>query len=343
MVKHVPNVFVYILSFSLTISHFKKKYFHLLALLLFFFFSCKKEKLEITFLEINSGTEKNIYGLFKLSPDTLFACGGENQKGFILHSCDSGRSWNTISNNFNRPLHSIYFTSSQNGICGGDSSNIYFTHDGGTIWNEYSDFIGVPYQYRVPLKNIFFVDSLNILAVGGKNFGRGIIYHSTDAGSNFHTHGFEHELRSVAKSSEGLFTVGYGTILESNDNENWKISNSTNEYFTGILFTDNTKGFACGYDGGIYKTTNGGKTWSTERKTNNSISTSREHFLCMDNFRNTIVICGFSGIMSYSFDNGENWNTGITFSETKINAVKLLNEKKGVAVGNGGKIFLFEL
>ena len=63
----------------------------------------------------------------------------------------------------------------------------------------------------------------------------------------------------------------------------------------------------------------------------------------MDSFKNTIVICGLAGIMSFSTDGGNSWETGTTFNETKINSVKLLEEKKGIAVGNEGKIFLFEL
>lgn len=305
--------------------------------------SCKKEKLEIVFSSISSGTEKNIYNIFGLSNDTLYACGGEDHHGFILKSNDGGNSWQTISTSFNRPIHSIYFMDSKNGFCGGDSSNVFITDDAGITWYEYTDYVGVPYQYRVPLHKIFFTDSVNAFCIGGKNFGQGIIYHSNNGGTSFHTHGFEHELRSAAKCSKEIFAAGYGTMLTSTDNENWSILNSPNEYFTGILFIDDLRGFACGYNGGIYKTTDGGKAWNAAKKSNNSVSTSREHFLCLDNNKNTIVACGYGGATSYSYDKGENWKTGITFSETKINAVKLLNEKKGVAVGNNGKIFLFEL
>ena len=240
-------------------------------------------------------------------------------------------------------LHSVYFLNSQKGFCGGDSTKVFATNDGGNSWNEYFDFAGVPLQYRLPLHTIFFSDSVNAFCIGGRNFERGIIYHSSDAGNNWSTHGFEHELRDAAKSDAGIFAVGYGTILTSADNENWNIANSTNEFFTGILFTNALAGYACGYDGGIYKTSDGGKSWSTIEKSNKSVSTSRKHFLCMDGFKNTIVICGLAGIMSFSTDGGNSWETGTTFNETKINSVKLLEEKKGTAVGNEGKIFLFEL
>ncbi len=324
--------------FSYTSANF------LSALILFLLYvSCKKEKLEIAFSQSESGTEKNIYNVFGLTKDTLFACGGENQRGFVLQSTDGGKTWRTLNDKFKRNLHSVFFVNALKGFCGSDSTNIFFTNDGGNSWSEYFDFTGVPYQYRVPLHKIFFSNVENAFAVGGINFGRGIIYHSNDTGTNWHTHGFDHEMRCITQSEVGIFSGGYGTIVFSNDNENWKISNSTNEFFTGMVFISNYKGFACGYDGGIYKTTDAGNSWSNEKKSNNSISTTRDHFLCADFFNNTIVMCGLDGIMAYSTDGGENWETGKTFNNEKINALKMLNQNKGIAVGNNGKIFLFEL
>ena len=311
------------------------------GLILILFFGCKKLKSDLVFSEINSGTEKNLYNIFCLSDDTLFVCGGEHESGILLQSTDKGATWNTLSTDFIRPLYSVYFLNSSIGFAGADSGYVYNTKDGGKTWVQYMDYVGIPYQYRTPLHSVCFTDSVNGFFAGGSNFGRGIIYSTHDAGNSWSTTGFEHELRSVNYNGKHICAMGYGALLISENKKDFALTPCDNSYFTGQVFTSQSEGIACSYNGGLNKTTDGGLSFSDVKKANNAFS-SREHYLCIDAKEERVISCGLSGIVSLSFDNGNSFENRYSFNDTRINAVKMLSNHKTIAVGSNGKIFMAE-
>lgn len=293
------------------------------------------------FSEVNSGTEKNIYNIFCIAGDTLFACGGEIGSGIMLQSTDKGVSWKILSTDFIRPLYSIYFLNSSLGFAGADSGYVYITKDGGKRWEQYMDYVGIPYQYRTPLRSVCFTDTANGFFAGGGNFGRGIIYSTHDAGNSWSTTGFEHELRSINYNGERICTMGYGALLISENKKDFTLTPCDNAYFTGLVFTSQSIGVACSYNGGLYKTTDGGLSFSDIKKANNAFS-PREHYLCIDAKEGRVISCGLSGLVSLSYDNGNSFDAGYSFNDTRINAVKMLSNHKTIAVGSKGKIFMAE-
>ncbi len=313
-------------------------YQYIVFVLFFLFISCKKEKISLVYTRVETGTDKNIYNIYALNNDTLFACGGETGSGIVLRSTDGGNNWQMLNNSFNQALHSIYFLNALKGFAGADSAIVYKTNDGGFTWESYIDYTGVPYQYRTSLHSVCFTDEQNGFFCGGNNFARGIIYHTHDGGNKWNTLGYEHELRTIRASGKVALAMGYGAVLKSNYFTDFTFTPCDNSYYTGMVFTQGNNGLACSYNGALYKTTDG-ETFDAIKKPNNSFSL-REHYLCIDVRNNKVISCGLSGVTSLSTDGGASFETGYSFNLTRINAVTMLGNNKTIAVGSDGNIFV---
>jgi photosystem II stability/assembly factor-like uncharacterized protein len=309
-------------------------------LLCFALSGCKKEKLSIPFKEITTGTGLNLYSFTKLTDDTIFLCGGKSDAGIILKSTDSGKTWNTLST-FTHPVYSVYFINSQKGFAGCDSSIIFKTEDGGQSWQRFIDYNGVPMLHQVPLRGIYFSDDQTGFVCGGKGFGKGIIYKTSDGGNTWKHTKTDHELRSIcnAQNNYGV-TVGYGAILCSSDLNNWNLqTNVDGEFYTSVKYS-NGKLFSCSYGGCIFQSADA-NTWKEVYK---RISNSQSgNYNCIAVFDNTIVAAGTNGFLSYSTNLGENFESGETFNATKIYDVILLSTHNGLAAGEDGLLFEFSL
>jgi photosystem II stability/assembly factor-like uncharacterized protein len=199
-------------------------------------------------------------------------------------------------------LNSIYFVDSLNGWIGGNYSGILYTTDGGQIWNQAAidsfsgfpiynfvfanknygfasggsiDFMGVIYKTTDggqnwtgksvaadPIQKIYFLDSINIVGIGGDlEFGTGFIK-STNAGAdwnyrtlNIYGTGLGISFRTASEAWAPLKGGFYGRFLVTNDTgDTW------NEYITpdslfmsDIVFTDSIHGYAVGLNGAILK------------------------------------------------------------------------------------------
>jgi photosystem II stability/assembly factor-like uncharacterized protein len=309
-----------------------------LVLLLTLFLSCKKEKLNLVFEEINTPTNCNLNNLFVLNDSVVFACGGQTGNGVILRSSDGGQSWQLLHDQFDYNIHSLFFLDNQHGFCGGDSTHVYQTNDGGISWQMHFDWEGIPFQYSSPLRSVCFVNKDTGFFAGGKNFDRGIIYSTTDGGEHWNVSGFEHELRCITPTAAGILSGGYGTMLLSKQNTAFETLNCDRSFYTGIAFSNTTDGVACSYNGALYHTDNGGNTFSLADKKNQTFGKS-EHFLCIDARKNKIISSGLGGFTAVSTDGGENYDSGYSLNNSRINSVKFLNDTIAIASADFGKIF----
>lgn len=313
-----------------------------LALLLTLFFSCKKENLDLVFEEINTPANFNLNNLFILNDSVVFACGGQTGNGIILRSSDGGKSWHILNDQFEYNIHSIYFLDNQLGYCGGDSTHVYQTKDGGISWQLHFDWEGIPFQYSSPLRNVCFLNKDTGFFAGGKNFDRGIIYSTADGGEHWNVSGFEHELRCITPTAAGILSGGYGIMLLSKQNFEFAWLDCDRSFYTGIAFSNLLEGVACSYNGALYHTSDGGNTFSIKDKKNHTFG-KNEQFLCIDARKEKIIASGLSGFTAVSTDGGENFDSGYSLNNSRINSIKFLNDTIAIAISDNGKVFRIHL
>lgn len=152
-------------------------------------------------------------------------------KGSILKTTDGGSTWSNQRNQYNPFLFSVFFTDTNTGYAiGGSGTNgttpsvmkILKTANGGTLWTEITN--GVTDGV---LKSVYFATSTTGYAVGIRNNGNSAILKTTDGGTTW-----------IASTIP------------------------TAQYLRSVYFIDANTGFCTGDGGVIFRTTNGGITWT---------------------------------------------------------------------------------
>jgi photosystem II stability/assembly factor-like uncharacterized protein len=188
-----------------------------------------------------------------------------SENGDILKSSDYGMNWLYQNGKDIHNMRKIFFLNATVGWIGNIQGTILRTIDGGNHW-EINPFV-IPYE----IIDIFFKDQLN----GWASTYSGV-FKSTDGGITWE---FESNLPGVPFFSIQFIdtTNGYvagwnGNIYKTlNGGQSWiNISTSSNFRIEQIFFTSVDTGWICGakinlnLDQAIYKTTNGGNTWSVQ-------------------------------------------------------------------------------
>ncbi len=308
--------------------------------ILFFFSACKKETISLSYTELNTGVDTRIRSIYFQNETTGFVCGGEKiQSGIILKTSDGGINWQQVYSS-SLAIRDITFVTDSLGFACGDSLLILKTTDGGNSWNK----MNLPYTpvNVVPFTSIQFRDAQHGNVCGGENWEKGITMRTTDAGS-----WWENECFYNTEVSESYFvndTVGYiaanGAVYKATaDVHINNLLSLSGDFFTSVYFTSPDEGFVCGYDGGIYKTSNAGATWKQVRKDNTAF-TARTHFNKI-RFSGTEkgFAVGSNGAVFYSSDSGESWKQSDNFPDENILSVFILNTTTAFASGDGGKLY----
>ncbi|MBL0049574.1 MAG: hypothetical protein IPP32_15925 [Bacteroidetes bacterium] len=313
------------------------------------FVQCKKEKkASIEWIKQESNVQHDLRAIqVKPLGDTLFACGGTaGAEGVILRSVDGGSTWNSIFTTANNSFYHLHFFTDKLGFGLAEFLTIYKTTDGGNTWNRALNLDTVEYRYRVKMHAIKFCGS-RLIAVGGNNFGSGIILTSADSGATWKSVStVEHELRDLEFiSSNTGFASGYGTVLKTEDGGiSWNATALSDDFFTGIYFTDATSGFLCGYNGNLMKTSDGGENWANSVKGNSLFTGKRLHYNTVEFYDAQIgMVSGESGNSLLTQDGGASWKSSANEAKTSIQALTFKTAEEGFAVGDGGAIFKFRI
>src|SRR5207253_1368813 len=117
---------------------------------------------------------------------------------------------------------------------------------------------------------------------------------------------YNNELRSIYfKDVSTGYMAGYGSIIKTNDTSNtWKVLPVDNDFFVSISFPTPAVGYACGYNGGIYKTTDEGNSWSDQLKNNNDIDHTRHFNQIKFIDDNEGYAVGNNGLVEYTSNGG---------------------------------------
>ena len=213
-----------------------------------------------------------------------------NGWGQIYHSPDGGETWEMQFEQTNSHFRSVGFFDELNGWVGNvgegefgatDSTNLYYTEDGGVSWFPFNDFTGPLPKGLCGIQVI----SDSVLYAVGRVRGPGFFVKTSDKGVNWTSYSFNQYV-SVAGlidlhffSPDTGFIVGLtdadhnqsrGIVLKTTDGgETWMpvhISSRLGEWAWKIHFPSNDVGYVSlqrNYDSPIYflKTVDGGATW----------------------------------------------------------------------------------
>ena len=213
-----------------------------------------------------------------------------NGWGQIYHSPDGGETWEMQFEQPNSHFRSVGFFDELNGWVGNvgegefgaiDSTNLYFTEDGGASWSPFNDFSGPSPNGLCGIQVI----NDSVLYAVGRVRGPGFFVKTSDKGVNWTSYSFNQYV-SVAGlidlhffSPDTGFIVGLtdadhnqsrGIVLKTTDGgETWMpvhISSRLGEWAWKIHFPSKNVGYVSlqrNYESPIYflKTVDGGATW----------------------------------------------------------------------------------
>jgi photosystem II stability/assembly factor-like uncharacterized protein len=249
------------------------------SLLLFSGSSCNKTpvlSLNYTTLTVALGIKIN--NSFWTSQQIGYACGGERSSfGKIYKTINAGQTWNEVYTISDYTLYDICFVNDSIGYCCGQNFKMYYTTNYGQTWKNYN-IEWMPLNYQNSSLRSLRKTGNRVLVVGGDNFNIGI---SFPFAYDFFDYRYSHpdaELRGSVSfdNNKSSYLFGYGFVYKSTDTlKTYFPINLTNDFFTGCCAI-NSIGYACGYDGGIYKSTNAGANWE-KIKSANMITKSRYH------------------------------------------------------------------
>ncbi len=303
-----------------------------------FALSCKKNAPTVSFETINSPTAGNIYKSTWLNSGTGFICGGtKRQNGFIYKTNNGGLNWIKIHES-TKCIYDVLFINDSIAYACGDDLLVLKSTDNGISWNEVAfSFTPEPHNI-VPLRCIFGDEKLLMFA-GGENFDNGNLLWMIDGNLKWVWH-FDNEFRAgINFSHTNYWLLGYGTAYKSNDfGYNFKAQNLKDDFFTGAVKIDSLSAFACGYNGGIYKTTNAGKTWTEVLKKNKTFK-NRIHFnaICFEG-NNKGWAVGNEGVV-FKTNDGNNWEE-MNLNE-KVNLLSIVNNQQNnlIITASNGKLY----
>lgn len=194
--------------------------------------------------------------------------------GFLQRTTDGGNSWTNISPTAAGDLYGLYFVSHDEGYIGSNNGDIFKTSNGGTNWAK----VTTP-SNAFGYGSFAFITSDTGYAGGGAPSTVGSLLRTTDRGLTWNN----------------VPIPGLSSVYD-------------------IIFVNQSTGFICGMDNQIFKTTDGGKSW-TQATVNLSTAASSSILLSKIKFSNSgIGYCvGYAVFLEANFilkstDNGSTWN-----------------------------------
>ena len=289
-------------------------------------------------------------------------------KGLILVTADSGKTWNKKEVNMRPPgagtgqrpgrppgsggaaLYNIYFVNEQIGFITGARGTILKTEDRGKTWNrkivrsESNQQGGRARGIRASLMGIQMITEKTGFIVGTEN----TILKTTDGGETWVGSSERVRVGETRNNLENILFVSpttgwiigsFGTLLYTTDSgKTWEKRNAgfDNNLF-GIHFSDEKIGWICGQEGLILHTNDGGKTWK-QQKTDS-----------IDNLHDIVFVdktvgwaAGEYGTILHTTDGGKTWTPSKAGGSGAIKGIHATDKNHCWAVDDWGVISAYK-
>ena len=183
--------------------------------------------------------------------------------------------------------------------------------------------IFIPSLFSQGLNSVSSFGTNNVLAVG--NGGK--IFRSTTGGSGWSSYTINPAVnyKSITQTGNYYFFSGdNGKIYKTSVNDLLltELTTGVTTSLNSLSFTDSLNGFACGNNGAIIKTTNGGLNWTN---INSGVLNIKLNAVSFKNNLNGIV-AGDSGVVYLTTNGGTNWAIQSSITSRNLLDAKYYNE-----------------
>lgn len=210
----------------------------------------------------------------------------------------------------NENLRSVHFFDANNGVTVGTTGGLYRTANGGQSWTKSfpipTDTARSVIDTTIVYNRIYFQDSNNGWLLGTYN------------------------ARTLASATVAARKTA---LLKTTDGgRTWKNKNfdQTVKTFTAISFIDADNGYVVGNGGLIYRTYDGGESWTKQE----SGLTSNLRDIAIITV-NSAMIVGPNGVLLKTQNGGETWDKLVTPSSRAFYKIKFVNGFYGYITGGG--------
>jgi photosystem II stability/assembly factor-like uncharacterized protein len=299
--------------------------------------SCKKKGASFEMTRVDSGTTEQLRAIQMHNATTGYIAGGERyESGVILRTTTGGATW-AIAETSDKALFDLSATSAQRVFAGGIDGRLHRSYDEGQAWTKFQS---ITYK---DIYGVAFRDGLIGVAVGGIGYSAGVLHRTTNGGFSWEEDTLDRELRDAAfVNLDVAYVCGFGLIMRSDDaGETWEGTTATGDFFNGLACVSTNLVYACGYNGTIVKTTDGGKNWKKQRN-GSSIVVKKRYLHAIQFFdADQGYAVGRDGLILYTENGGEDWFEAKSGVSDDLYDIWLTSAKSGIIVGDGGSIYNF--
>jgi photosystem II stability/assembly factor-like uncharacterized protein len=287
----------------------------------------------------NSGTQFNLNSIFFIDENTGWAVGNE---GIIIKTTNGGDDWITQPSITTDDLYSVYFENINIGWIVGENIRILKSTNGGSNWIAQ---IANP-PFPIDLRSVQFQNLNDGWAVGHYMYSStgydSYVIQTTNGGTTWgNNFGFmDEKLFSIFFLNSSLGLVAGSEIARTTDGgSGWYsvFSSSFMDKFYSVLLIDSNTGWIAGENilqkGLIYKTSDGGLTWSLSGS--DTLKAFTSVFFTDTNHG---WVSGREGNILYSADGGTSWSLQTSGTTLDLNSIFFVNTIAGWAAGNNGTI-----
>ncbi len=271
------------------------------------------------------------------SDSSIWITGGENDElGYIANASIQNTTWR-VEVIANEPFYDLFVLDDQNFYLGGQNGLFARSTDGGINWD-----LGRIDSSR-NINALFFFDELRGYAATGDEYDFGQLFETRDGGQNWELI-FESDrtFRDIFFPDPSVgYLASYGFIFKTtNAGLSWEPTSAGGENFTGLYFFSADTGHACGGQGSIRYTFDGGENWRVTYPKSKPFAARRIlndiEFLT----REIGYACGDRGDLFRSVDGGRTWAVVTRISDTWFTSLSVLRRDDVLVGDRDGNLFL---
>jgi photosystem II stability/assembly factor-like uncharacterized protein len=273
--------------------------------------------------------------------DTLgFIVGGLRfERGEVLITRDGGGNWSSYSSpEARKSIFGIGVAPGGSVYTVGFDGTMLRTDNGGRNWRFYQ------LRYE-PYKAIAFSDAAHLQAVGGVSFERGDAMYLDTAGAVSAHDSLGYELNDIVLLPDGNgWRCGYGVMQHTaNGGKTWEWQDLRKDNYTALDVHSSQLAYACGGEGSVCATMDGGRTWETLRNGNDitKVKYRLMDIVFIDPVRGYAV--GENGVVIYTNDGGRHWSELERFTNTHLYGISIMPGGDLLVCGDGGEVWRIEI